>query len=63
MRGAINGLTRVEWAAHPSDALTALRLARTLEPSARADRVHQIAARLGLHGLPRFFDRTIVPVA
>ncbi len=60
MRGAQNGLTRVEWELRPSDALVSLRQAAALEPAAREARVREIAASLGLHGLPRFYVRTAV---
>ncbi len=60
MRGAQNGLTSVEWELRPSDALVSLRQAATLEPEEREARVREIAAVLGLHGLPRFYLRTSV---
>ncbi|MBE3098589.1 MAG: hypothetical protein IMZ55_11450 [Acidobacteria bacterium] len=58
MRGAGNGLAEVEWSLRPNDALTALRLAAAMDAPARTRHVQEIAARLGLRGLPRFYGRT-----
>ena len=63
LRGAQNGLSGVEWTFEPNDLLASLRRAATLEPAARDRHVQEIAARLGLHGLPRFYLRTAVPGA
>lgn len=60
MRGAQKGLTGIEWELRPSEALAQLRLAATLQPPARDEHVREIAARLGLHGLLRFYLRTAV---
>lgn len=57
LRGARRGLREVQWTRQPSAELTALRLAVGLESPQRADRVHEIAARLGLDRLPTFFER------
>jgi hypothetical protein len=57
MRGARRGLREVRWTRQPSAELSALRLAATLAPAQRADRVHEIATRLGLDRLPTFFER------
>lgn len=60
LRGAQRGLNAIEWETRPSAALTALRQAATLEPAAREQHVREIATRLGLHDLPRFYLRTAV---
>lgn len=62
-RGAQKGLAGVEWHPRPLEMLTALRDAAGLERAAREKRVHEIAERLGLRGLPRFYLRTVVPGA
>jgi len=62
-RGAGRALASVEWAYQPSDALTALRQAETMGEGARERHVQEIAARLGLHGLPRFYLRIAVSTA
>jgi len=63
LRGATRALTGVEWTLRPSDALTALRQAATMQRAARERHVQEIAARLGLHGLPRFYLRIVVSAA
>jgi hypothetical protein len=60
MRGAQHGISGIEWTLQPSDLLASLRHTATLEPAARDRHVHDVAARLGLHGLPRFYLRTSV---
>jgi hypothetical protein len=60
MRGAQNGLSGVDWALEASAPLASLGDAATLEPAARDERVRDVAARLGLHGLLRFYRRTAV---
>jgi hypothetical protein len=59
MRGAQNGLAGVEWDLRACEALVALRQVAALAPDARDARVREIAARLALHGLPRFYLRTV----
>lgn len=56
-RGARQGLRRVTWAPRPSDALADLRGAMALDPTSRAARVVEIAARLDLQHLASFVER------
>lgn len=63
MRGARQGLKAVRWTARPSPLLSELRAAIALEPDEREARVHDIAARLQLERLARFFLRTATPGA
>ena len=63
MRGAQHGLSGVEWSLRPNEALTSLRLAAAMDTPARADHVKDIATRLGLRGLPRFYERTALAAA
>ena len=58
MRGARQGLDRVQWSYTPSAPLSELRQAIALAPEQRAARVTDIAARLHLVRLARFFQRT-----
>lgn len=62
-RGAGRAVASIEWTYQPSDALTALRQAETLEDGAREQHVQAVAARLGLHGLARFYLRIAVSTA
>lgn len=57
MRGARCGLSGIEWTAEPSPLLTELRRAITLEPGAREQRVQDVAVKLRLEHLARFFAR------
>lgn len=57
MRGAANGLHKVEWTGRPCPPLGELREVTTLEPHARVERIGDIAARLRLQHLATFFDR------
>ena len=59
-RGARQGLSVVSWMNEPSAPLAALRAAIALEPAARAQRLHDLAAELRLEHLPRFVERTAV---
>jgi hypothetical protein len=63
MRGAQHGLSGVEWALETDALLASLRGAATLAPHRRDERVRDVAAGLGLKGLPRFYRRTAVPGA
>jgi hypothetical protein len=63
MRGARRALDGVAWTARATDLLTELRATMALEPEEREARVHDIAARLQLERLARFFLRTAVPSA
>ena len=60
MRGATQGLRRVSWSGRPCPALTDLRDVAMLEPPARDARVLDVAARLRLPHLTRFFARAMV---
>jgi K+-H+ exchange-related protein len=63
MRGAREGLDTVQWELRSSDALAELRPLIALEPEVRGARVSEIAGRLRLEHLPRFFERLAVPSA
>ncbi len=60
MRGASQGLARVEWTSKPCPPLTELRRVVTLEPAVRDRHVHDIAARLRLPQLPTFLERIAI---
>jgi len=60
MRGARHGLRHVSWSGRPCPPLTELREAATLDPAARERRVHDVAARLRLQHLSRFFERVAI---
>ena len=63
MRGARRALEGVAWTTRASGPLAELRAAMALAPDEREARVHDIAARLQLERLARFFLRTAVPSA
>lgn len=58
-RGARHGLELARWEVRPSDDLAALRLAIGLDPVLRQRRVIDIASRLQLQHLARFFERMV----
>lgn len=58
MRGARHGLRVTRWRTEPSPALAELRRTLSLHPDERADRLHDIASRLGLPHLASFVLRT-----
>jgi hypothetical protein len=60
MRGARHGLTDVEWTSRPCPPLAELRDVVVLDPPVRAERIHDIAARLRLQRLATFFDRVAI---
>ena len=60
MRGARHGLDAVQWAHRPSTPLAELRQAIGMAPDQRTARVMDVAARLHLERLVRFFQRTVV---
>ncbi|HKT78700.1 MAG TPA: hypothetical protein VJP86_00675 [Vicinamibacterales bacterium] len=62
-RGAIAGLDRVTWQFTPDASLAELASLVNVPREARAERVHNIAARLRLRRLSVFFDRVAVPSA
>jgi hypothetical protein len=61
MRGARQGLAKLQWRPEPSAPLSALRAMVTVAPEARAERVHAVAATLRLEHLASFFQRTASP--
>jgi hypothetical protein len=56
-RGARNGLDRVRWTTVPNAALVELRAALAEDRVAQRTRVADVARRLHLTDLPRFFER------
>jgi hypothetical protein len=60
MRGADQGLHRVEWSGRSCPPLTELRDVVHLEPPVRDARIHDVAARLRLPHLSTFFERVAV---
>jgi hypothetical protein len=60
MRGAAQGLHHVVWSGRPCPPLGELRDLAVLEPRARDQRIHDIAARLRLQHLSTFFERVTV---
>jgi hypothetical protein len=56
-RGADRGLAGVTWSCAPSPLLTSLRAVWSLDDGARAARLQDVAAGLGLDRLPAFFNR------
>jgi Mitochondrial K+-H+ exchange-related len=56
-RGAKQGLTAVTWTIRQNPALTELRALLHEAPSHRMHRVHEVAARLRLQHLARFFEQ------
>jgi hypothetical protein len=61
MRGSAHGLRRVTWSGRDCPPLGELRELATLDPQAREARLVDIAARLRLEQLPKFFDRVAIP--
>ena len=57
VRGALQGLRRVDWTGRPSAPLNELREAVLLDGEAREQRVHEVAERLALPHLWTFFSR------
>ncbi|MCC7008580.1 MAG: hypothetical protein IT184_07160 [Acidobacteria bacterium] len=57
LRGARQGLSAATWTTAPSRPLTELRSALALDGEARAARVDEVAAELGLDRLPFFVER------
>ena len=60
MRGARQGLDHIAWTGRPCPPLGELREVAAMEPRARDERIHDIAARLRLQHLSTFFDRMSV---
>jgi hypothetical protein len=61
MRGAMHGLRGVQWTGRPCPPLGELRPLVSLDPHARAQRLHDISERLHLEHLETFFDRVSIP--
>jgi hypothetical protein len=61
LRGAKQGLTAIQWRHEASPPLTELRRVAALAPDVREEQVHDVALRLRLEHLPRFFQRAAVP--
>jgi hypothetical protein len=59
-RGARNGLRMVIWTGRTCPPLGELRELAAQDPRARAVRLHDVATRLRLEHLPRFFDRVAI---
>ena len=60
MRGARQGLDRVQFTSRPCPPLAELRELAGLEPSQREQRIHDIAGRLRLTNLATFYERVAV---
>lgn len=60
MRGAAQGLHRVEWTSRPCPPLAELRDLGVLEPEDRHERLHDISSRLRLQHLSSFFERVAI---
>jgi hypothetical protein len=60
-RGCAHGLRRVTWSGRPCPPLSELRELTQLDPPAREARLLDIAARLRLEQLPKFFERVAIP--
>ncbi|MGE0040574.1 MAG: hypothetical protein AB7H88_12715 [Vicinamibacterales bacterium] len=63
LRGAKHGLSGVTWVVERSEALAGLRAALGLGAAERRQRVAEVANRLRLERLPRFFERIAVRTA
>lgn len=63
MRGARRGLSGVPWTMRPSAPLAELRLALSLQEPQRYHHVRDVAHRLRLQHLTRFFERIAIPTA
>ncbi len=63
IRGARQGLDRIQWTFEPSADLEDLRQAIALGRRERQTRVAEIASRLRLEHLPRFVERTCARAA
>jgi hypothetical protein len=61
MRGSAHGLRKVTWSGRSCPPLGELRALASLDPRAREERLLEIAARLRLESLPKFFERVAIP--
>jgi hypothetical protein len=60
MRGALNALRNVAWRGRSCPPLDELRELALQDPHAREARVRDVAARVRLEQLPKFFDRVAI---
>jgi len=60
MRGTLNGLRNVSWSGRSCPPLGELRELALQEPDVREARVRDVAARVRLEHLPKFFDRVAI---
>ena len=60
MRGSAHGLRRVTWSGRPCPPLGELRELAALDPRAREARLLDVATRLRLESLPKFFERVAI---
>jgi hypothetical protein len=63
LRGARQGLVKVQWQPEKSAPLAELRSVPGLAPADRERRLHDVAHRLRLEHLPSFFERTAIPMS
>jgi K+-H+ exchange-related protein len=61
MRGSAHGLRRVTWSGRSCPPLGELRELATLDPHVREARLLDVAKRLRLESLPKFFERVAIP--
>jgi hypothetical protein len=61
LRGAVNGLRGVTWHGRPCPPLDELRALAVQDEHLRQRQLHDVAARLRLERLPKFFDRVAIP--
>lgn len=61
LRGARQGLERIDWRLEPSAPLAELRRVVTLPADAREERVRAVASTLRLEHLASFFERVALP--
>ena len=62
MRGSAHGLRHVRWSGRSCPPLGELRELAGLDPHAREDRLRDIAMRVRLEDLPKFFNRVAVTI-
>jgi hypothetical protein len=63
LRGARQGLIKVQWQPEVSAPLAELRSVIGLAPADRERQLHDVAHRLHLEHLPSFFERTAIPMS
>lgn len=62
MRGSVHGLRRVTWSGRSCPPLGELRALASLHPHAREQRLRDVAMRLRLEDLPKFFNRVAITI-